>query len=154
MPLDADQSQQGKQMKHTRTTDRRGERGTVMVIAALAMTALLLFGEIAIDAGAIWSSRTQSQNADDSAALAAAATMIVQTGTNAATVDLNAARAEGAATPGRTRRWEKRHAGHGSDRFGGVNAHPRDFVFGTWNLKTRQLRTPDDDADERYSTTP
>ena len=34
-----------------------------MVIAALAMTALLLFAALAIDVGAVWSSRTQSQNA-------------------------------------------------------------------------------------------
>ena len=47
-----------------------------MVIAALAMTALLLFAALAIDVGAIWSSRTQSQNADDAAALAAASKMI------------------------------------------------------------------------------
>ena len=83
-------------MRHARTDKTGGGNGaSVMVIAALAMTALLLFAALAIDVGAVWSSRTQSQNAADSAALAAAATMIVQIERGSATVDLTAARAEG-----------------------------------------------------------
>ena len=65
-----------------RIPETRAARRTrlVMVIAALAMVALLLFGALAIDVGAVWSSRTQSQNAGDAAALAAAQEMIQQSG--------------------------------------------------------------------------
>jgi hypothetical protein len=98
-----------------------------MVIAALAMTALLLFAALAIDVGAIWVSRTQSQNAGDSAALAAAATMIDQSGR----VDLAGARAEGA-------RYASANATVGS---GGVSVVPGDFEFGSWNLETQTLDT-------------
>ena len=110
---------------------KRMERGAVMVIAALAMGTLLLFAALALDVGAIWVSRTQSQNADDSAALAAAAAMIQQTGTNPTTVDLAAARAEGA-------RYARANSTVGVP---GVNVEPADFEFGRWDLETRTLDT-------------
>ena len=118
-------------MRHTRTRDERGERGSVMVIAALAMTALLLFAALAIDVGAIWSSRTQSQNANDAAALAAAAAMIQPNGTNPATVDLAGARAAGALYAG----------ANATVGVGSVKVVPADFEFGNWNLATRTLDT-------------
>jgi Flp pilus assembly protein TadG len=132
----------------TAREEKRGlDRGSVMVIAALAMTALLLFAALAIDVGAIWSSRTQSQNADDSAALAAAKTMIVQTGTNAATVDLAAARTQGALYAGANATVrEAVTTDKGGNRFGGVTVTPDDFVFGTWNLQEGKLHTPDTTA--------
>jgi Flp pilus assembly protein TadG len=130
-------------MGNEATTDRTRERGSVMVIAALAMTALLLFAALAIDVGAIWSSRTQSQNADDAAALAAAATMIVQVDTNAATVDLAGARAEGAIYAGANATvGEAVDTDMGGNRSGGVDVVPADFVFGNWNLTTRTLDPP------------
>lgn len=56
--------------------DRRrrtsGERGAVLVHAALAMLALMAFNALVIDYGALWVSRTQAQNAADAAALAGA----------------------------------------------------------------------------------
>ena len=77
-------------MRHKRTRDERGERGSVMVIATLAMTALLLFAALAIDVSFVWSSRTQGQSVSDAAALAAASEMIQQVGTNPETVTLPA----------------------------------------------------------------
>src|SRR5262245_362902 len=59
-------------MSQHRMKRKRMDRGSVMVIAALAMTALLLFAALTIDVGMIWASRTQSQNVNDSVALAAA----------------------------------------------------------------------------------
>jgi len=98
-----------------------------MVIAALAMTALLLFAALAIDVGVVWSSRTQSQNADDSAALAAAAAMITQTGTNAAQADFTGARTAGKA-------FANKNATVGNPS---VQVKDSDFVFGDWSLESR-----------------
>ena len=58
----ASEERRGAEMEDSKTNDRRGERGSVMVIAALAMTALLLFAALAIDVGVVWSSRTQGQS--------------------------------------------------------------------------------------------
>jgi Putative Flp pilus-assembly TadE/G-like len=56
--------------------DRRrrtgNERGAVLVHAAIAMLALMAFNALAIDYGTLWLSRSQAQNAADSAALAGA----------------------------------------------------------------------------------
>jgi hypothetical protein len=55
--------------------DRRrtgGERGAVLVHAAIAMLGLMAFNALVIDYGALWVSRRQAQNAADSAALAGA----------------------------------------------------------------------------------
>ena len=56
--------------------DRRrrtgGERGAVLVHAAIAMLALMAFNALVIDYGALWLSRSQAQNAADAAALAGA----------------------------------------------------------------------------------
>ena len=114
---------------------KRMDRGSVMVIAALAMTALLLFAALAIDVGAIWVSRTQSQNADDSAALAAAAAMIEHSGTNPTTVNLAAARAEGARYAGANATVGEAVTTNGGIRSGGVNVEPGDFEFGLWDLE-------------------
>src|SRR5215831_16755974 len=78
-------------MDHAQKHSRKRERGSVFIIAALAMTALLLFAALAIDVGFVWSSRTQSQNANDSAALAAASKMIKHTGVARDTFDGTAA---------------------------------------------------------------
>lgn len=50
--------------------DRHGERGAVLVHAAVAMTGLLAFSALTIDLGALWVSRGQAQNTVDAAALA------------------------------------------------------------------------------------
>ena len=122
-------------MENEETTDRTRERGSVMVIAALAMTALLLFAALAIDVGAVWSSRTQSQNAADAAALAAASKMIAQSGSSTETVDLAGAQQEG-----------NTYGGLNSTvgvpsvnvRVGGINdPNTSDFTFGSWDLQTR-----------------
>lgn len=59
--------------------DRRwradGERGAVLVHAAIAMLALLAFTALAFDYGAFWVSRGQAQNAADAAALAGAGSL-------------------------------------------------------------------------------
>lgn len=49
-----------------------GERGAVLVHAALAMLALMALNALVIDYGALWLSRSQAQNAADAAALAGA----------------------------------------------------------------------------------
>jgi len=114
-----------------RTQRKRMDRGSVMVIAALAMMTLLLFAALVIDVGFIYVSRTQSQNADDSAALAAASAMINRVGNGRARVDLAAARAEG-----------KRFAGDNTSAgTGGVNVTSTDFEFGYWDLEKRTLDT-------------
>ncbi len=59
---------------------RKRERGTVMVLIAGSVVVLLLFGALALDVGLVWSTRTQNQNVDDAAALAAANHMIDPTG--------------------------------------------------------------------------
>jgi hypothetical protein len=108
-----------------------------MVMAALAMTALLLFGALALDVGAIWSSRTQSQNADDSAALAAAQKMIKQVGTGVPTVELDDARAEGITYA----------AANATVSNPSVTLQNSDFEFGFWDLATRTLDTSVDKTD-------
>ena len=120
---------------------KRMDRGSVMVIVALAMTTLLLFAALALDVGVIWVSRTQSQNADDSAALAAAAAMIEQSGTNPTTVNLAAARAEGARYAGANATVGEAVTTKDGIRSGGVNVEPGDFEFGLWDLDTRTLDT-------------
>jgi Flp pilus assembly protein TadG len=141
-------------METERTGQPRGERGTVMVIAALAMTALLLFAALSIDVGAIWLSRTQSQNAADAAALAAAATMIRQIDDNAAEVRLDDARAEGILLAGANATvGEAVTQDMAGTRFGGVTVGNADFTFGTWNLDTRTLDTTGVDLDDPNQVT-
>jgi Flp pilus assembly protein TadG len=57
-------------VKHRRLA--RGERGAVLVHAAVAMLGLMAFNALVIDYGALWVSRRQAQNAADAAALAGA----------------------------------------------------------------------------------
>ena len=49
---------------------RRGDRGAVLVHAAVAMMGLLAFSALSIDLGTLWVARGQAQNAVDAAALA------------------------------------------------------------------------------------
>jgi Flp pilus assembly protein TadG len=62
-----------------RLNDRRwrplGERGAVLVHAAIAMLALMAFNAFVIDYGALWISRRQAQNSADAAALAGAGSL-------------------------------------------------------------------------------
>jgi hypothetical protein len=125
------------------TTGRTRERGSVMVIAALAMTALLLFAALAIDVGLLWSSRTQSQNAVDAAALAAASKMIVQSGTDPATVDLVEAQKEGNLYGGKNSTVGNPTV---KVRKGDATGAGGDFTFGSWDLATRTF-TPLSGAD-------
>src|SRR5262245_40644739 len=120
-------------MAQKRTREEWEERGSVMVIAALALAALLLFAALAIDVGAMWTSRTQSQNAGDAAALAAAKAMIIMPANgNPASVDLGAARTAGALLAGANATvGEQVTTDKGGNRFGGVNVVPADFEFGT-----------------------
>ncbi len=68
--------------------DRDGERGQVLVIAALLMTALVGFLALVVDVGNAYAQRRYMQNAADAAALAAARLMAnsMQTGTTDAAV--------------------------------------------------------------------
>jgi hypothetical protein len=125
-------------MSDPRGDDRRSDRGSVMVVAALAMVALLLFAALAIDVGFVWNSRTQSQNVSDSAALAAAKKMIKQEGTNVATVELADARAEGVLYASQNSTVANPSA---------VVRDPDDFEFGWWDTETRTLDTSVDQAD-------
>jgi hypothetical protein len=62
-------------------TDRRrrtdGERGAVLVHAAIAMLGLMAFNALVIDYGALYLSRSQAQNAADAAALAGALSLAI-----------------------------------------------------------------------------
>ena len=59
---------------------RRREAGVATIIVAVALAGLLAFGSLAIDAGMVWTARTQLQNAADSAALAGARSLIDASG--------------------------------------------------------------------------
>src|SRR5688572_11894621 len=48
----------------------QGERGAVLVHAAVAITGLLAFSALTVDLGSMWVIRAQAQNAADAAALA------------------------------------------------------------------------------------
>jgi hypothetical protein len=52
---------------------RTGERGSVAVLLALALTALLGFAALVVDVGLSWAARAEAQTAADAAALAGAA---------------------------------------------------------------------------------
>jgi len=129
-------------MSDPRSDDRRSDRGSVMVVAALAMVALLLFGALAVDVGFIWNSRTQSQNVSDSAALAAAKRMIKQDGTDIATVELDAAMEEG-----RIYASNNSTVANPSAVVRKVDGPGGDFEFGFWNPETRTLNTSVDKTD-------
>jgi Flp pilus assembly protein TadG len=122
--------------------DRRStrDRGSVMVVAALAMVALILFAALAIDVGFVWSSRTQSQNVSDAAAIAAAETMIVDdpaTGPAAKKFDQT-----GATSAAVTYAASNSTVANGSVKV----RDPDDITFGNWDLDTRKLN-PGDPAD-------
>lgn len=54
-----------------RPTVRRGERGVVLVLAALAMVTMLVIAALVVDIGGLYAARRQDQNSADAAALAA-----------------------------------------------------------------------------------
>jgi Putative Flp pilus-assembly TadE/G-like len=117
-------------MSDPRDDDRRNDKGSVMVVAALALVALVLFAALAVDVGFMWSSRTQSQNVSDAAALAAASTMLKQASTGQS-VTLGAA-----VTAGTTYASQNSTVANPS-----VTVKPTDFNFGFWDLDTRTLDT-------------
>jgi hypothetical protein len=55
---------------------RQGERGAVLVHAAVAMAGLLAFSALTIDLGSLWVARAESQNVADAAALSGAVSML------------------------------------------------------------------------------
>ena len=55
-----------------RYSDRRSPRGQMIIIVALALTALVAMTGLVIDGGMAWSNRRQVQNAADAAAMAGA----------------------------------------------------------------------------------
>lgn len=60
-------------MTHSQSVDgKENERGVIAPIAAILMVALLGFGALAVDVGAMYSEKAQLQNGADSAALAIA----------------------------------------------------------------------------------
>ena len=113
---------------------RRRERGTVMVLAAIAMTALIMFAALAIDVGILWSSRTQSQNASDAAALAAVMNMLSSDGSM---VTLNNGRDEAEAVAALNRTVSNPSVA--LDR-------NNDIVFGYYDLLARQAGADDGEA--------
>jgi hypothetical protein len=104
------------------------------VLVALALTTLLLFAALAVDVGAVWASRTQSQNAGDAAALAAAQTMISSDGRR---VDEAAARA--AATDVA--------AANSTIANPSVALRPGDIELGSWNPDSREFTNKDGETD-------
>jgi Flp pilus assembly protein TadG len=120
-------------MRQRSGDDRRRERGTVMVLAALAATALLLFAALVTDVGLVWSSQTQSQNVADAAAMAAAVKL----------PDL----AEGARSGERNvkdaaKAYAERNATVGNPS---VKVRNQDVDLGCWDVATR---TFDQDVDK------
>ena len=67
-------------MTMRKNTRHNRESGVTTIIVAVGLIGLLSFAAFAIDAGLIWSARTQLQNAADSAALAGAREIIDGTG--------------------------------------------------------------------------
>jgi hypothetical protein len=124
-------------MSDPRDDERRNDKGSVMVVAALAMLALVLFAALAVDVGFMWSSRTQSQNVSDAAALAAAAVMINQPSGEAPTVEETAATNEGIAYA----------ASNSTVANPSVTVKDTDFEYGKWDLNTRTLDTSVDHSD-------
>src|SRR5688572_22088709 len=114
--------------------DRRNDKGSVMVMAALAMVALVLFAALAIDVGFIWSSRTQSQSVADSAAIAAAQVMIVRDA-----MDPTYAFDQGIGEAAGIDYAAKNSTVANSS----VTINTGDFDFGNWNFTTRTLDAGD-----------
>src|SRR5262245_13913322 len=56
-------------------SDRRSERGAVLINAAIAMIGLISFSALVIDYGVLWAARRQAQNAADAGAMAAAVSL-------------------------------------------------------------------------------
>ncbi len=126
-------------------SDRRDERGTVMVIATLAAGALILFMALALDVGFVWSSRTQSQNVADAAALAAAGTMLTANGTQ-----LNL----GGPTPptGAFAAAQNYAASNSTVANPSVVVTASDITFGTWNFQTQTLDPAANPTDPTHHT--
>jgi hypothetical protein len=122
-------------MSDPRDDDRRNDRGSVMVIAALAMVALVLFAALAIDVGFIWSSRTQSQSVADSAAIAAAQVMIVRPDPMSPTYAFDQGVGEAAGIDYASKNSTVANPS--------VTINAGDFEFGNWNFTTRTLDAGD-----------
>ena len=123
-------------MSDLRDEDRRNDKGSVMVVAALALVALVLFAALAIDVGFMWSSRTQSQNVDDSAAIAAAQTMIVPDPTKPPV----GKKFDGAAATAAGILYASQNSTVANPS---VTLKDTDFTFGNWDLDTRTLEAGD-----------
>jgi hypothetical protein len=105
-----------------------------MVFAAIAATVLILFAALTIDIGMVWSARTQSQNADDAAALAAAANMIDPAGPSvSATAAANSTVNNPAAA-------------------GGVNVRNSDITFGYFDIMDGSFDPNVDQSDPNLIT--
>jgi Flp pilus assembly protein TadG len=78
----------------------RGERGAVLVHAAVAITGLLAFSALTVDLGSMWVIRAQAQNAADAAALAGTVSLAYVNPT-----DMEAARAASRAIVAAHRVW-------------------------------------------------
>ena len=59
-----------------RTLSRSDQRGSVMVVVAMSMTALLAMLALGIDLGALFNARSEAQRAADAAALAGASALL------------------------------------------------------------------------------
>ena len=56
----------------TARSERRSERGAMLVQVAVALLALIACGTLTVDFGALWLTRAQAQSAADAAAMAGA----------------------------------------------------------------------------------
>ena len=61
---------------------RRRSSGISMIVVLVSLVALLMTSALAIDAGMVWSARTQLQNAADAAALAGADQLVDASGSS------------------------------------------------------------------------
>src|SRR6478609_4161192 len=72
------------------STHRSRARGQVLAIAAIGLTAMLLFAGLIIDGGNAWSQQRGNQNASDSASLAGASVLLRNMAANGAGGQTNA----------------------------------------------------------------
>jgi Flp pilus assembly protein TadG len=107
---------------------RTRSRGTVTITVVVALAALLAAGALSIDAGMIWSARTQLQNVADGAALAAALNMIDKTGPTVTIPEAETAAVDNAS---------QNSAGSTAS----VALDPAEMAFGDWDLEARTLDT-------------
>lgn len=129
----------------SKTRSLRRKRGAVSVWAVLGMVVLLGLGALALDVGMIWNARTQLQRATDSAALAAAVTMVDRT---IPATTLDASRAEAAEFAGKNAT-----VGAASTDAGGpgvVLDEQADVTFGRWDRDNRVFETAGVDLNDPF----